>query len=107
MLLHLKYQKGGSWSDKDLEKAVQHAITILATIDSMLHSLHNLAAISSLFCGSEYLLMAGLTTWRSEISRNVVSYESQTIQDTIFIALILTAIDTCINCWLQGTTKNL
>ena len=108
MLLHLKSQKGNGWSDKDLAKAVQQAITIPATINSMQHSLFNLTAASSLFFGSESLLTAGLSTWWSEISRNLVSYESQAIHDTTFIASILTAIDTRIHCWLQEcTTKSL
>ena len=108
MLLHLKSQKGNGWSDKDLEKAVQQAITIPATVDSMQHSLFNLTAASNLFFGPESLLTAGLATWRAEISRNLVSYESQAIHDTTFIASILTAIDTRIHCWLQEcTTKSL
>ena len=108
MLLHLKADKGNGWSDKDLDKVLHQAITIPTTINSMLHNLHNLASASSLFFGETSLLTTGLKSWRGEISRNLVSYESQALQDPTFIASIMTAIDTRINCWLtKCTTKPL
>ena len=108
MLLLLKADKGNGWSDKDLEKVLHQAITIPTTIDSMLHSLHNFASASRLFFGDTSLLTTGLTSWHGEISRNLVSYESQALQDPTFIASIMTEIDTRINCWLTDcTTKPL
>ena len=108
MLLHLKADKGSGWSDKDLDKVLQQAIIIPSSIDSMLHSIHNMAAASHLFFTEQSLLTIGLRSWRPEISRNLIAYESQALQDPEFIARILTAIDTRVNCWLNDcTTKTL
>ena len=51
MILHLKADKGGLWSDKDLEKVLHQAIAIPAMIDSMMHNLDNLASARALFFG--------------------------------------------------------
>ena len=101
MLLHLKANKGSGWSDKDLDKVLQQAIIIPSSVDSMLHSIHNMAAASHLFFTEQSLLTTGLRSWRKEISRNLIVYESQAVQDPEFIARILTAIDTRVNCWLN------
>ena len=66
----------------------------------MLHSIHNLASASRLFFGEDSFLTTGLDTWESQISNNLICYESQSMNDNSFIPSILTAIDTRVNCWL-------
>ena len=53
MILHLKAERGGGWSDKDLEKVLHQAITIPERIDDMIHNLHNIASASALFFGKK------------------------------------------------------
>ena len=101
MILHLKAEKGNGWSDKDLEKALKQTIAIPSTIDGMLHSIHYFTAAAHLFFGEDSLLTSGLTTWRNQISSNLINYESQSLNDPAFIASVLTAIDTRVNCWLM------
>ena len=101
MILHLKAEKGGGWSDKDLDKALRQAIAIPTTIDGMLHNISNFTAASRLFFGEDSTLTIGLNSWRPQISTNLISYESQSLNDNTFIASVLTSIDTRVNCWLQ------
>ena len=99
-MLHLKASKGGGWSDKDLEKAVHQAIGSPTTIDGMLHNLHNLASLAELFWGPESIGTSSLKTWRSHITSNLIIYESLAATDKEFVAQVLCAIDTRVNCWL-------
>ena len=101
MILHLKAEKGGGWSDIDLGKALCQAIVIPFTINSMLHSIHNFASASSLFFSAESLHSIGFASWPPHISSNLLTYESISINDLSLIASILTAIDTRVNCWLS------
>ena len=106
MILHLKNEKGGGWSDKDLEKLPHQAITIPERIEDMMHNLHNIASASALFFGKNSLLTIGLDSWQPEISSNLTSYQSKGANNHTFIATILTAVDTRVNGWLnECTTK--
>ena len=100
MMLHLKASKGAGWSDKDLEKATNQAITIPSTVDSMLHNLNNYAATSELFFSDSSILTSGLKSWLSAIRSDLIIYESLAAINSEFIAQVLTAIDTRVNCWL-------
>ena len=106
MILHLKAEKGGGWSDKYLENVLHQAITIPERIDDMIHNLHNIASASALFFGKNSVLTIGLNSWQHEISSNTTSYESQSTNDPTFISRILTAVDIRVNSWLtKCTTK--
>ena len=76
MILHLKAEKGGGWSDKYLEKVIHQAITIPERIYDMIHNLHNIASASALFFGKKSLLTIGLDSWQPEISYDLTSYKS-------------------------------
>ena len=93
-ILHLNAKKGGRWPNKDLEKVIHQAIAIPSTIDRMMHNLHNLASASALFFGKTYLLTMGLDSWQLEIYANLIAYESQSANNSAFVASILTAVDT-------------
>ena len=108
MVLHLKAEKGGGWSDKELERALKQAITIPTRVDSMIHSIHNFASASKFFFGGYAIVSVGLLTWRPFISSNLILFESQAAVDPTFIAKVLVAIDTRVNCWLsECCTKDL
>ena len=51
MVLHRKAEKGGGWSEKELERALKQAIAIPTTVDSMIHSIHNFTSASKVFYG--------------------------------------------------------
>ena len=108
MILHLKSKKGSGWSDADLAKATNQSITLPTTVDSMIHNINNLAATSEVFFGNSSLLTEGLRAWRNFITSNLTTYEAQAAIDPLFIAKVLTAIDTRVNCWLEEcSTANL
>jgi len=101
MMLHLKASKGAGWSDRDLEKAVHQAIAVPKEVDGMLHNINNLASSSELFFGENSIATGGLQSWRPHIANNLIIYESQAASNKEFIAQVLTAIDTRVNCWLE------
>ena len=107
MMLNLKASKGGGWSDKYFERGTKQAITIPITIDSMMHNLNNYAGVSLIFFGDLSLLTIGLQSWRSSISSNLLVYKSLAASDCEFIAQVLTAINTRVNCWLEKFTRKL
>ena len=65
MILNKKFEKGGGWSDKDLEKVLHQAIAIPALIGNMMHNIHNLASASALFFVKIPLPTMGLDSWQS------------------------------------------
>ena len=101
MVLHLKSKKGSGWSDKDLERATNQSIILPTTVDSMIHNINNYAAASEVFFGTSSLLTTGLHSWRTSITSNLTTYEAQSSIDPLFIAKVLTSIDTRVNCWLE------
>ena len=101
MLLHLKSKKGTGWSEKDLEKATNQSIIIPTTVDSMIHNIHNLAAASEEIFGVASILTSGLNDYISKLTCDLTTYEAQAATDPSFIAKVLTAVDTQVNCWLQ------
>ena len=67
----------------------------------MIHNIHITAAVSEIMHGTNSILTTGLTSWRFEISSNLIIYEAHAANDKTFIARILVAIDTRVNCWLN------
>ena len=101
MVLHLKAEKGAGWSDKELNTILNQVIIVPDEVDKMIHNIHNTAAVSEIMHGTDSILTTGLKSWRFEISSNLIIYEAHAANDKTFIARVLVAIDTRVNCWLN------
>ena len=101
LILQLKELAGKGLSNDDVESALKQGVKVPKSIEEMRFSIFNTTAVASFFFSKWSLLSSKLLEVHNHLVRHYPIYEASLVEDHLFTAKFLFAIDTRIQIWLK------
>ena len=103
LILQLKELSGKGLSNEDVESALKQGVKIPESIEELRFSVFNTVSASAFFFSSSSILTRRLKLIHSHIASHYPLYEVSQLDDNLFTAKFLFAIDTSASLW--GATR--